>query len=1113
MHHDSGHKFEAHALGFCLVLACCVAAGPVAAQDQELEEIVVTGSRIARDANLSGALPVQSVDAEEIRMSGEFSVTDVVNDIPALLSSVTAENSVDSGTLVQFSDGANVLDLRGMGAERTLVLVNGRRHVGGLQGTASVDVGSIPMKLIERVEVLTGGASAVYGADAVTGVVNFILREDYEGFGVAATYGISEDGDGAQTTLSAIWGQNFASDRGNIVLAVDYRTDDGLSVRDRPGQFLDGTGRDWVNPDLRFQQGEINAGDTPNFDAFYDFQATGLFNYGLPIPTAADFIADYNAEFGSDPVLSPAEQALIDRAGGAFQRAVLPGRTFPFTSGYGYIIPGNAFTFDGFDQETPIDLNNNGVFDCLDSFTGYTGNINIVGGCWNVTEDGQYRPVQDGLVASSFQGFGGDSINTATNPLTDLLLPDDRISVNLNARYDVSNSSTLFGEFKYVTQETTAYAAPDSFWDLLLGAPDNPFLPAFIQPIAQQTGGVSITVDPIHFDSFRRTERDTTRAVVGLEGEFDNSWKYEVSVNYGRYEQLIRRSEQMINDRFFAAIDAVTDPATGQPACRSQVDPSTPATNTPFEIPAYEEGYYSFTPGDGSCVPLNIWAGRPGISQAARDWVTVDDWDKLVIEQFVLSAYVTGDSEDFFQLPAGPISFAAGLEYRDESSDATFDDWQRGVIPAGAPFPAGTLLSDVSANSSLTFRPQIAVKNETGSYDVTDIFLEASAPLLVDRPFARELTLDAAIRLSDYSTIGQTTTWKTNLIWAPVNSLAFRGTYSEAVRAPNITELFGPEVGTTFRPADPCDINQIDAIRAEDPQLADNFLNNCIADLTALGVDTDPGGTGGYSFVDPLSASFGGVTGGNQLLSEETAETFTAGFVFQPEFFEGFSLSVDYWDISIEDAIETVTSQNIVDGCYLGTALNQNFCQLFTRNPDNTSPQAGGFTFLRSTNINFARTDSAGWDFTASYSFDIGAHGFDVSVQGTKVDELNFFTNPSDLSEVDVELGEIGRPELAGNVRLAWTIGDLAVRWQSQYMDEQLLDFVEVDTADALYGPVVVQPEFWQHDISASYLVTDQLMVFGGIKNLSEERPFITNYGYPASPRGRFFFLGVDYQM
>ena len=144
--------------------------GQVVAQDELIEEVIVTGSRISRDSNLTGALPVQSVNAEDIRRSGEFSIADVVNDIPALLTSVTAEQSIDNGI-----DGQNTLNLRGLGANRTLVLVDGRRHVGGLQGSSAVDVGSIPMPLIERVEVLSGGASAVYGADAVSGVVNFFL--------------------------------------------------------------------------------------------------------------------------------------------------------------------------------------------------------------------------------------------------------------------------------------------------------------------------------------------------------------------------------------------------------------------------------------------------------------------------------------------------------------------------------------------------------------------------------------------------------------------------------------------------------------------------------------------------------------------------------------------------------------------------------------------------------------------------------------------------------------------------------------------------------------------------------------------------------------------------
>ena len=201
------------------------------------------------------------------------------------------------------------------------------------------------------------------------------------------------------------------------------------------------------------------------------------------------------------------------------------------------------------------------------------------------------------------------------------------------------------------------------------------------------------------------------RAVLGIEGEFDNSWRYEVSANYGRYEQNGLRTNSVIIDRWFAATDAVIDPATGQPACRSSVDPSAPALDTPFSIPSNEAGYWSFTPGDGQCVPLNIWGGRQGVNQDSRDFVTTDEWSNLVIDQFVLSAFITGDSSDIFELPAGPIAFAAGVEYRDESSDATFDPWKRGVIPAGAPFPAGSMVSDHSGNDSLTFRPQLSTKN------------------------------------------------------------------------------------------------------------------------------------------------------------------------------------------------------------------------------------------------------------------------------------------------------------------------------------------------------------------------------------------------------------------
>ena len=572
------------------------------------------------------------------------------------------------------------------------------------------------------------------------------------------------------------------------------------------------------------------------------------------------------------------------------------------------------------------------------------------------------------------------------------------------------------------------------------------------------------------------------------------------------------RSGQVIVDRFFAAIDAVRDPATGLPACRADVDPDAPALNTPFEIPAYQAGYFSFTPGSGGCVPLNIWAGQPGVSQAAAAWVTTPEWSDFAIEQFVLAATVTGGTVGYFELPGGAIGFAFGGEFRREKAVAEYDAWQRGIIPPGSPFPAGTVLSEVSDNDSLTFRPQLGVKNEIGEYHTGDVFVEVSLPLLSDAPFARELTVDVAGRWADYSTIGHTESWKSNIVWAPVDDLAFRGGVSQAVRAPNVTELFGPEIGTNFRPVDPCDAAQIDALLAEDAVLGNNFLNNCVADLQGFGLDPFDA-DGNYDFADPLSASFGGITGGNRNLREETADTTTYGLVFRPGFLQGFSFTFDYWDIEIEDAIESVTSQNIVDGCYQGASLNANLCNLFTRNTDPASAQFGGFNFLRTVDINFAKLKTSGIDFSASYDFSLGAHGFNVAVVGTDVKELDFFTNPADHDDVNPELGEIRRPELAGNLYLRWNWGDLSVSWQSQYLDQMLLRFLEIETAETLYGDIVIMDETWLHDLNVSYVVSEAMMLHGGVRNVTGEEPFATDRAFPASPRGRMIYLGGTYRL
>jgi outer membrane receptor protein involved in Fe transport len=270
---------------------------------------------------------------------------------------------------------------------------------------------------------------------------------------------------------------------------------------------------------------------------------------------------------------------------------------------------------------------------------------------------------------------------------------------------------------------------------------------------------------------------------------------------------------------------------------------------------------------------------------------------------------------------------------------------------------------------------------------------------------------------------------------------------------------------------------------------------------------------GNYVFLDPLSASFGGFSGGNPNLMEESAETITYGFVWQPSFLEGFSLTADYWEIVIEDAIQSVSSQDIVDGCYRGASLNQNFCGNFTRNTDSNSPQFGGFNFLRTSDINFAKLETSGYDLAASYTFDVGEHSFRLNGNATKVNELDQFTNPADLNDLNPELREIQRPEWAGSVALSWGWRDLTVGINSQYLGEMLEGGLEIETALDLYAPSVLLEETWIHNLNASYTISDSIDIYGGVRNITQEKPFITRNAFPVSPRGRQIFIGGTYRL
>lgn len=1076
----------------------------LAQEEGVVDEITVTGSRIARDPNLGAPVAVQSVSGENIRLSGKVDVAEVVRTIPALLTSEIGAGSggpnasaFDTDNSSVFSAaGESVLQLRGMGTERTLVLVDGRRHVAGSPGTQAVDINTIPSALIERVEVLTGGASAIYGADAVTGVVNFIMKDDFEGFEVDVQGGVSGEGDGEDYRIAATWGDNFFNDRANFTVSVDYRKREHITQGDRGWSANNGVASDDNNPALRFQQGDIGA-NTPAFQQFFN-TAIGNYPFGQRIPTNADdFISDYNDEFGMMPTLTADELALIDRANNSPTRLIDRFRTFSISSEHGVITPSD-FGFSG------LDLDGNGTEDCLDSFLGWNSSFDangfgLTGGCWN-NINGTPQIYQDGAVAGNFNQFGGEGIH-AFGFSPDWLTPDDdRLVINLSGRYDITDNVSFFAEAKFVDQSTDTFGSGTGFYDLLFIAEDNPFIPAALAPIADRE--FYVTRDPIDLGgSLDTVEREVSRFVLGMEGELDNGWGFEFSVNRGQTNLTNFNRGATIMDRMFAAIDVTTD-ANGNPVCRSEIDPTTVSPTTIFDLPLFDFGYFTFNPGQGSCVPYNIMGGAQAATQENIDWMMTTEVHEFKIEQTVFQGLIDGELP--FGLDAGNVMFAAGAEFRTEKSTTKWDALTRGECPIDTPdCDAGTLVSDLGQyrQTSLVFDPEFFVTNSTGDYSVWEVFAETEIPLLAGVTAAEELTFNMAGRFSQYTNVGDTFTWQTSLVYAPIEDLRLRGSLSQAVRAPNIAELFDPEQASTFRPIDPCEQAEIDSLIANGDPRGQIRANNCLADGIPAG------------FSDPLSARFSGVNSGNPDLTEETADTLTVGLIFEPSFLEGLSITIDYWDIEIEDAIDFVDDQDIVDNCYDSSTFPNQFCDQFERERDATSAQFLGLSFLRQTRLNFGKIQSSGIDFAANYAFELGANGFNVALAGTSVNELDFFFDPGDPTAVDPELGELRRPELAYTITAGWMLGPFSATWQSRYQDAQGLADVEVETADFVYGPAGFSDDFWAHDLTANFAFSDTLQIYGGVINVTDEEPFITETAWPVSPRGRSLFLGLNWSM
>jgi iron complex outermembrane receptor protein len=289
---------------------------------------------------------------------------------------------------------------------------------------------------------------------------------------------------------------------------------------------------------------------------------------------------------------------------------------------------------------------------------------------------------------------------------------------------------------------------------------------------------------------------------------------------------------------------------------------------------------------------------------------------------------------------------------------------------------------------------------------------------------------------------------------------------------------------------------------------------NCAAALQAVGVADAAifNESGDYIWANPLTARFNGVRGGNPGLAVETADTDTIGVVLTPSFIEGLTISVDYWDVAIEDAIGAVTPGDILKGCLdSGNYPNLDFCSSFTRRAD------GGLDFLRQDLRNFANLEAEGFDVSASYEFAVEDYYVRMRLTGSQQDQLNRFFNPLDASDVDPEMQEVQRPKTTATFNVSVDRGALTVGVQSIYQSKQSVDEIEevlgLGDNQALYGNAGFFDSVTIIDVNANYRYSDELSIFTAINNVTDKSPFATQNAWPVGPRGRTFIFGISYSM
>ncbi len=862
-----------------IVLGIALLATPSYAQPANAgaaaDEIVVTGSRIARP-NVESASPVTVVSSEAIKEFGATKVEDLTNSLPQVFA---GQNSgVSNG-----ADGTATINLRGLGASRTVVLIDGRRLMpGNIGGGSGADLNFIPASLVSGVELLTGGASATYGADAVAGVVNFKMNRKFEGVRVDAQYGFYQHAN--NNSIRDIVNQRFTAPEGNLVTGSGYDANIALGAG-----FDDGRGH-------VVAYGGYRKESTITQDK-YDYSVCSL---------------------------NPDE----DNAGFACGGSGTPAR-----ARFGGLLDSNAARTQAKDVDGNLIVNDDGSPKLAPA---------------------KQLSTQTLLDSNALRTYS--SLTDAFNfgPANFYRRPSQRYSAGAFAEYEINDSLKPYMDLMFMDYSTDAQIAPSgAFYGTRVVNCDNPLLlaNAALSKLVCQTPGTTVGSKPTSTvgqatdatiligkrnieggNRYNDIGFNQFRIVTGLRGDILEGWAYDAYVQVGQIKVANTYRNDVSNTRIDRALQVVS--VNGVPTCKSVVDGSDP-----------------------SCVPYNVF-NAGGISSAAAAYIGIPLVLTGTTKEKVFAGQITGDLGTLgVQSPIAnePVKVAIGYEYRKESLATQPDQ------------------SFINGDGAGQGGPTLPI---AGSYAVKDVFAESSLPLISDVSFAKEVSVELGFRHSSYDVTGSKTknsadTWKIAGSWKPVDDITFRASRNRAVRSPNIGELFQNQSIGLFGGSDPC------AGEAPKPTVAQCAKTGLPASL--------------YGSLTPNSAEqYNEFGGGNLDLRPEKADSWTAGIVLTPKaLLQGFTASVDYYNIKVADAVGTIGSQVILNQCI--STGDPFFCSKINRTPG-SGPSAGSLWidetgFVNNLTTNTGSFTSSGVDVNADYVTSIGNNKVKWEFVGTWLDK------------------------------------------------------------------------------------------------------------------------------